>query len=497
MSSGAHAPRDLTVLRGGGDRGPIFSAGVVCGSLVVLALSVTTAAPLKIVAPVTLLAILLTTGYRRLLRWEALLSALVLVVLFIPIRRYTLPGGLPFQLEPYRLLTAFVAAGWCASLLADPRVRLRKTGLELPLGLVVLSMLLSDAVNGGRIQHLGVQTEVVKKLTFFASFMAIAYIVPSVVRRRSHVDRLAKVLVAGGAILALTALVEGQTHYNVFNHLSHWIPVLKLDQLPYSLVSDQNDRGGRLRVYGPAQSPIAYGALFVMLLPIAVYLVKQTARKIWLVSTVLIVLGAFATVSRTAMIMLVVLVFAYWRFRKTEVRRLWPLLLPLVVVVHFALPGTLGTLKGAFMPKGGIVAEQSAGAGTYGSGRVADLGPGLHDAKQHLMLGQGFGTRLTDRSEEKVNAPILDDQWLGTLLETGLLGVLAWIWLFGRFYRRMMNAARSDDTPRAWLLAGLAASALAFAVSLATYDTFSFIQVTILLFFQLGFGAAILAARED
>src|SRR3954454_15769296 len=149
MSSGAHAPRDLTILRGAGDRGPIFSAGIVFGSFVVLALSVLSTAPLEIVAPVTLLAVVATTGYRRLLRWEALLSGLVLVVLFIPIRRYTLPGGLPFQLEPYRLLTAFIAAGWCGSLLVAPRVRLRKTGLELPLGLVVVSMLLSDAVNGG------------------------------------------------------------------------------------------------------------------------------------------------------------------------------------------------------------------------------------------------------------------------------------------------------------------------------------------------------------
>src|SRR5436305_6792151 len=168
MSSGAHAPRDLTVLRGAGDHGPSFSPGIVFGSFVVLALSVLSTAPLKIVAPVTLLAVVATTGYRRLLRWEALLSGLVLVVLFIPIRRYTLPGGLPFQLEPYRVLTAFVAAGWVASLLVDPRVRLRKTGFEGPLALVALSMLLSDAVNSARIHQLGVQTEVLKKLTFFA-----------------------------------------------------------------------------------------------------------------------------------------------------------------------------------------------------------------------------------------------------------------------------------------------------------------------------------------
>jgi O-antigen ligase len=492
-----HGSREHTVLTGAGGRGQFVSAAVMLGALIVLTISASTSAPLKIVAPVVVLAVICAAGYRTLLRWETLLTGLVLVVLFIPIRRYTLPGGLPFQLEPYRLLTVFIATGWIASLLADPRVRLKKTGFELQFGLIALSMILSDAVNGGLIHRLGVQSEVVKNLTFFASFFAIAYIVPSLVRTRSQVDNIARTLVLGGVVLAVCALWEGQTHYNLFNHLASWIPVLKLDHLPYSLISSQNDRGGRLRVYGPAQSPIAFGALFVMLFPFAVYLAKRTGRKLWAAAALLILMGALSTVSRTAIVMLFVMAFSYWRFRKNDIKRLWPLVLPFILVVHLALPGTLGTLRSAFFPQGGLVAEQSAGAGTYGSGRIADLGPGLHEAKQRLLLGQGFGTRLTDRAEEKANAPILDDQWLGTLLETGLVGLLGWVWLFGSFYRRMMRAARLDNTSRAWLLGGLGASIFAFAVSLATYDTFSFIQVTIIAFFQIGFGTAVLAARED
>ncbi len=46
---------------------------------------------------------------------------LILVILFIPIRRYSLPGNLPFELEPYRLLVALLLVGWGASLLVDPR----------------------------------------------------------------------------------------------------------------------------------------------------------------------------------------------------------------------------------------------------------------------------------------------------------------------------------------------------------------------------------------
>ena len=44
--------------------------------------------------------------------WPRLIAALVLIILFIPIRRYTLPGHLPFQLEPYRVFVALLVLGW-------------------------------------------------------------------------------------------------------------------------------------------------------------------------------------------------------------------------------------------------------------------------------------------------------------------------------------------------------------------------------------------------
>ena len=55
--------------------------------------------------------------------WPRLIAALIVVILFIPIRRYTLPANLPFQLEPYRVFVALLVLGWLASLLVDARTR--------------------------------------------------------------------------------------------------------------------------------------------------------------------------------------------------------------------------------------------------------------------------------------------------------------------------------------------------------------------------------------
>src|SRR4051812_44391090 len=50
--------------------------------------------------------------WRSLVTWHSMLSGLVLVILFIPIRTYSLPGSLPINLEPYRLVVALVAGAW-------------------------------------------------------------------------------------------------------------------------------------------------------------------------------------------------------------------------------------------------------------------------------------------------------------------------------------------------------------------------------------------------
>jgi hypothetical protein len=189
----------------------------------------------------------------------------------------------------------------------------------------------------------------------------------------------------------------------------------------------------------------------------------------------------------------------FW-LRPRETKRLLPLLVPALVVVHFALPGTIGSLKGAFFPEGGIVAEQQRiipGNQLRSDGRLADIGPSLRQVARRPLFGQGFGTRIVGFDEKYNNAAILDDQWLGTLLETGLLGAGAWLWLIFRSIRRLGRAAKEDTSPRGWLLVGLASSIAAFAVGMLTYDAFGFTQVTFVFFVLLALAAVTLSLKAE
>ena len=417
------------------------------------------------------------------LSWVGLIATIGVVVMFIPIRRYTLPGGLPFELEPYRLLVAVIVAGWIVALLVDPDVRLRRTGLRAPLLVLLGGVLGSIAVN--HVAVAGEQTQVIKSLTFLLSFIVLLVLIVSVVHTREAVDRLLAVLVGSGSVVAVCAIVESRTGFNAFNDLQKIAPFLTLDELP-----ETPGRGARLRVFASAQHPIALSAAMVMLAPLGGYLAVRRRRWTWWVATGLLLMAAVATLSRTGVLMLLVMLVVFAVLRPREARRLLPIAIPLLLAVHLSLPGALGSLKSAFAPEGGLVNEQTVDAGKVGSGRIADLGPSIDQFKRNPVLGEGFGTRIVEGAQHK--AKVLDNQWLGTLLETGLVGVLGWLWFLGRTVRRLGRQARGDPSDRGLLTAALAGSIAAFAVGLFTYDAFSFIQVTYLMFILVALSVVLL-----
>jgi polysaccharide biosynthesis protein PslJ len=480
----------MSVLEGSAQRGPVVSLTVVLSALALLTLTVVNASAVQTVTPVLAIVVLLAAAHKRLLQWRGLIAMTILVILLIPIRRYTLPASLPFNLEPYRVLVAFVLVGWICSLLVDPRVRLRASGLEPPLAAFGFAILASLFANPDRVAS--VAPVLNKQLMFFASYLLLFFLIVSVVTKRGDIDLLSKVLVTGGALVGVAAIVQSRTGYNVFDHLSRAFPFLNTEALPFDEGNDPTgvSRGGRIRAYGSAQHPIALGAALAMLLPIAVYLAYRFRQARWWIAAALLVLGEFATVSRTGILMLIVVVIGFAIIQPRSRKWFMPAMIPAVVVIHFAVPGTLGTLAQSFFPEGGLIAQQKNQS--VGSGRLATLGPVLrHEFLPNPVLGEGFSTRIVEADGDVgPNAVILDDQWAGILVETGIVGALSLAWLFIRFVRRWGREAKRKDSDSCWLLAAVVLSLVSYGIGMFTFDAFSFVQVTFLFFIILGLGAA-------
>lgn len=471
---------------------PPLAPLVLIGGVGVLAVTVVMGAGYTKLAAVLLIAgALAGAWHERLFSWPSLLTAMLLVIMLIPIKRYKMGGGLPFDLEPYRVVVALLIAAWCAALLVDARVRVRASGFELPLGLIVVATVGSEVVNPGRVN--GVASYVVKAVTFFVSFVLFYYLIVSVVRRTDVVDRLLKVLVGSGAFVAVAALVERHTQFNVFDHLQGLIPMITLQ------ATDLELRGGAVRAVASSGHPIELSVVLTMLTPLAFYLAMRTGRRRWWGALLLLALGDLTTGSRTGVIGLAAVGVVFVCMRPRQTLRLWPALLPALLVVHIAVPGALGGIREGFFPTGGLIAQQSAvvrGDQELANNRLADWGPSFQEyLGYNPLVGEGYGTRVTGFDSKLVNAPILDDQWLKTLLETGALGIVGWAWIFARAIRRLGRRARADtSSATAWLPVALASSIAAFAVSMLTYDAFSFLQGTLLMYTLLALSAVVMLA---
>lgn len=466
-----------------------------------LAVSVAAGRGVAIATALTLAVALLLATHRVLARWHVLIGVVVLIIMFIPIKRYKIAAGLPFDLEPYRIVLFLVVSLWLAAALADPRVRLRRSFLDRPLLLVLGAVIGSILTNLDRIgatsyfifegsyfTRESLAGDVLKKVIFLASFFLLFYLVVSVVRSQQAIHRVVQVLVASASVVALFSLVQARTGYNVFDHVRSVLPILRFEG---ALAEAGIARGGRLRVYASAQHPIALAVMLVMVLPLALHLARHTGRKRWALAAGLIGLGAVSTVSRTSITTLVAAGLVFLWLRPRNVKRVLPLLLPALVAIHLVTPGAIGGLRQAFFPPQGLINDQTVYGGRVSSER---LGPEWAAIGANPAFGQGYGTRLTEVGL-RTNARILDDEWLGTASETGLVGVFAWLWFFVRFVRRAGREAKQDRSSRGSLLVALATSVAAFAVGMLTYDAFSFIQVTFVLFILAALGVCTLDTK--
>jgi hypothetical protein len=377
---------------------------------------------------------------------------------------------------------------WFLALAADPKVRWRASGYGAPIAVLWAGIFGSLAANIGAVN--ANSTGVLKALTFFASYFLVLSFVSSVVRRGAQLDRMIKLLVGGSALLGIAALYEWRTGVNLFNGLGRFLPFLVYQDIGEAMI-----RGSGARALASAQHPIALGAALVMMLPLSIYLFKRTGSKLWLAAAGVLTLGALATGSRTAAIMLLVVFVTFFVLKRDEMIKMAPVWLVLLVVIQGVMPGTLQSFK--FMLNPTYIAQEQAVAGGTGQGRLADLGPSLSEwAHGNPFVGSGFGTRAPADDANPNGAQILDDQWLGSLLEVGAIGVIGLWWLFSRGIRMAGRLARTGKGEDTWLGTALAASLTAWMVGLFTYDAFAFIQATFLAFILLGF-ASVAAHRTD
>ncbi|MDX6720089.1 MAG: hypothetical protein QOJ63_2343, partial [Solirubrobacteraceae bacterium] len=419
----------------------------------------------------------------RVLPW--MIAAMMGVVWLVPFNVIQLSVSLPIDLKFDRLVLPFVIGTWVLALAAGgphaPRVRM--TWIHVGVLAMMAFACLSLVVNARYLnQTLELDTSV-KKLTLLASYVSLFFIVASVVRP-TEVRAFMTYTLALGVLCAIGTIWEYRFHYNVFYSLS--------DQLLPGIFqvgtaeSAAIDSIGRRVVRGPAELPLETVAMIAMGLPVALVRLigsDDTRKRIMYgLAAALMLAAAIATYRKSAFIAPISVILALAYFRRRELLRLAPLGLVVAVAIPILSPGALQSVAAQLSGKRLDVPTVSD--------RSADYDAVRPDVLTHLVLGRGHG------SYEHTSYRILDMELLRQLIEVGVLGLAAYLFMIGAIVgvARRPIRARGPDAPVAL---AAAAAAVGFLVVSTLFDVMSFPHSPYLVLFMAALLAAAVTARED
>lgn len=399
----------------------------------------------------------------------AIIAVYVVALVLLP-SRYTLDV---YALTVAMLVSAIGGLLWFALFTQSPGTQLTRApagrGLLIFLCLTLVSYFVatvqpiaSGAVGGAD-----------RRLVGLLGAIAIALLALDGIRSRRALDGVIGALVVAGAIIATIGIVQYLSRHELATSLR---PPGFSSGGPVSFIYS---RAGHRRVAGTARHPIEFGIVCAMLLPFALHLAnyarRAVARRWSLVAAVLMAVALPMALSRAAVLAvaaaLVVLVPAW-----TPSRRLRTLVGSVLTLwlLSAITPGLLSAMWGLFF-------GDTAGGSDEARAQSAELSLDLFASSP--MLGQGLGT---------VQGFIIDNQYLATLVESGIVGMIALVLLLNGAVRSARMARRATDDPALRHLAhSLVAVVVAFAVAGTGLATLVFPMTSGLLLLVVGLAGAL------
>jgi hypothetical protein len=294
-----------------------------------------------------------------------------------------------------------------------------------------------------------------------AGMSGVVLVAAEGLRTLEDMRRVLRVLTWGGAFCGIVAALQFVAKIDLTQYL-------KLPGFSRNTVASGTavivQRGGLNRVFGTATDPIELGVSAGMLLALALYLLTyDTSRAKWkrVIPVLCIALSVGVSVSRSAVIAAAasvgVLIVLLPAVRRLKALAMVPLALGAVII---AAPTLVSTLTSFFLAG---TSDPSVAHRTNNFPYVEQL------VRQSPWLGPGPNTVVSSELH------VLDDQYLGTAINMGLLGVAALVlYLTWPSVTALAARRRSCDPELRDLCATLAGTGLAAVLCAATFDGFSF-----------------------
>jgi hypothetical protein len=420
----------------------------------------------------------------RALPW--MIAAFIAMLWLVPFNVIQLQSSLPVDLKLDRLILPVIIFSWVLALAIGGRgaPRWKFTPIHAVIAAFAAVAGLSVVLNASYLNETLELGLAVKKLALLGAYLSIFFIIASVVRK-SEIRAFLNFNLGLAAICALGVLWEYRFNLNVFYS---WSEAL----LPGVFQFTSNGAGGvdeigRRLVIGPSEHGLEVVAMLSMALPIAIVGLMQSGRRrdrvLYGLAICLLVGATLATYRKSAILAPIsaCLVLAY--FRRRELLKLAPFGLVVLVAIPILSPNALGSILEQLEP-------HRLGVSTV-SDRVSDYDAIRPDLLSHPVFGRGYGSY--DHNSHR----ILDNDLLTRLVESGIVGLVAFILIVVTIIAVAAPVIRSRDPARAPPALAIAAGAAPFLVLAALFDIMSFPHAPYILLTLAGFLAVIVGEAGD
>jgi hypothetical protein len=406
------------------------------------------------------------------------------MVFLVPFDAMTLPVHLPFNGTLDRAVVGVMALIWIAAALAAGRFapRFVRSPLNWAVGGFLGAAILSVAANAPRLVLLGEFQTSLKKIALLVVFVAFYLLVTSIVRP-SEVRPFVSLVIGLSCLTALGTIVEYRTGLNVFfSWGAHLMPP------GFSLAPQPpDDPFGRANITGPTE----HGLVDALMLTIGFALAltrllaarERRTRVLSAAATAVILAGSFATGRKTGLVVPVFVVLAIVAMRPRQAIKLAPVGLVMLLAMPVISPGALGSLRNQLAP-GRFDSSNST------QGRTADYAAVQPDLGTHPFVGRGYG------SYDPHKYRLIDNQYLGLAIETGGIGVAAYVIMLAGVVAVTREARRSDDPARGPPALAASAAAVGMGVAAALFDVYAYPQVPYVFMFVAALAAVCSSAAR-
>lgn len=465
----------MPVAIGEGLRRSLVSAGLGVGAVLLLVIAIAPlTGPAAGAAVGALLLVGTVLGVLMLSNRDgcSVLTILVVLLLLVP-QDYVLVGPLRSVGSPVILVGLGALAVWAASRILN----LTPVAELHPVRWVLLFFTLSELMSyaSGTTRDLTASESASMDRVVFQqlALLGVALLAVDALETRERISALLQRLVVVGGLAALVGIVEFA--FTGFDYRE----VMLLPGLTTNVELVADTRSGFDRIAAGASHPIEFSVVTAALVPLALHfsLHATVGRWRYVLALVALLVAVPMSVSRSGFLTLAVGLVVY-ASALSHRGRLNALVLGVIGLGVFraAVPGLLGTVRSLF---------SDVGTDPSIAGRTDDYAaiPALLEGR--WWFGRGLGTFVPDVYF------FLDNQYLGSLLTGGVVGLTALLALHvvGVGVARGVRHRTTDPVLRSEGQA-LTATIAALGVAAIAFDAFSFKQSAFLLFLVIGCAGA-------